>query len=53
MKQVSGAYPEDKPNIDTREADQLIQLEFSEISGKCFSVKVILDDAEIVENFLV
>ncbi|NEP86067.1 MAG: hypothetical protein F6K18_04110 [Okeania sp. SIO2C2] len=53
MTQVSGAYPEDKPNIHTRAADQLIQLEFSEVPGKCFSVKVILDDAEIVENFIV
>ncbi|NEO57668.1 MAG: DUF1822 family protein [Okeania sp. SIO3B5] len=43
----------DIEEVESRAADQLIQLEFSEISGKCFSVKVILDDAEIVENFVV
>ncbi|MEM1170548.1 MAG: DUF1822 family protein [Cyanobacteria bacterium P01_H01_bin.35] len=43
----------DSEKVEARAADQLIQLEFSEIPGKCFSVKVILDDAEIVENFVV
>ncbi|NEQ74234.1 MAG: DUF1822 family protein [Okeania sp. SIO2C9] len=43
----------DIEEVESRVADQLIQLEFSEIPGKCFSVKVILDDGEIVENFLV
>lgn len=43
----------DSEEVEARAADQLIQLEFSEVSGKCFSVKVILDDAEIVENFIV
>lgn len=43
----------DSEEVEARAADQLIQLEFSEIPGKCFSVKVILDDAEIAENFVV
>ncbi|MGB3510574.1 MAG: DUF1822 family protein [Microcoleaceae cyanobacterium] len=43
----------DIEEVEARAADQLIQLEFSEVSGKCFSVKVILDNAEIVENFVV
>lgn len=43
----------DSEEVEVRAADQLIQLEFSEIPGKCFSVKVILNDAEIVENFVV
>ncbi|NEP86066.1 MAG: DUF1822 family protein [Okeania sp. SIO2C2] len=43
----------DTEEVESRAADQLIQLEFSEIPGKYFSVKVILDDTEIVENFVI
>jgi len=43
----------DSEEVEARAADQLIQLEFSELPGKYFSVKVILDDAEIVEKFVV
>ncbi len=43
----------DIEEVKARAADQLIQLEFSELPGKRFSVKVILDDAEIVDNFVV
>ncbi|WP_256386557.1 DUF1822 family protein [Hydrocoleum sp. CS-953] len=43
----------DSEEVEARAADQLIQLEFSEIPGRYFSVKVILDDAEIVEKFVV
>ncbi|MGD1808816.1 DUF1822 family protein [Dapis sp. BLCC M126] len=43
----------DSEEVEARAADQLIQLEFSEILGRHFSVKVILDDAEIIENFVV
>ena len=43
----------DIEEVKARAADQLIQLEFSEFPGRNFAVKVILDDAEIVENFVV
>ncbi|NES06881.1 MAG: DUF1822 family protein [Okeania sp. SIO2F4] len=43
----------DSEEVEARAADQLIQLEFSELPDRCFSVKVILYDAEIVENFVV
>ncbi|MDJ0555638.1 MAG: DUF1822 family protein [Microcoleaceae cyanobacterium MO_207.B10] len=43
----------DSEEVEARAADQLIQLEFSELPGRIFSVKIILDNAEIVEKFMV